>query len=283
MKTLARLVLCVLVTAVATVAIATGIGGAVLLPTGAHALASFGLAGVAVAAAALAIVDIADMAPDVLAGIAQAVTRVRRRSWRSFAAVLAGQSTAMSRTSLSGAAALAVLLAAGTARAEVGKFVTSNATSVSIGRATAFRVGSATLWAAPSSSYDDAPTSVQMKIWNHDLAKVDSEGVHLAPGVDLDGHPIATVGDVMRAESRCVVADSMNAVAIDSLQRQLDRHGRDRFALALVTALGGGAVGGFFISIMGLTLFARTFSLRRWISRADRSRMKREAEQGTFR
>ncbi len=46
-----------------------------------------------------------------------------------------------------------------------------------------------------------------------------------------------------------------------------------------IVAFGGGVLGALFVVLAMPRLFARTFTMRRWIARAERARMEREAEQ----
>lgn len=102
MKTLARLVLWLCVVAVAAGAMAAGMGGMIFLPSLGDVVLSFALAACATVLGAIGmdrLVGIAldDVKLDVLVDwIRVRNCRRRRRAWRSYAAALAGETTAAS-------------------------------------------------------------------------------------------------------------------------------------------------------------------------------------------
>lgn len=99
MKTLARLALWLLVVAISTASIGIGLGGAVLLP-GYDAVFSFLVAVCGLVPAAHGMDELVGIADNVKLDLLIDWFRVRnwrrRRTWRSYAAALAGQSTAAS-------------------------------------------------------------------------------------------------------------------------------------------------------------------------------------------
>lgn len=99
MMTIARLVLWLIIVGIAAGAMAAGLGGMVFLPSLVDVVLSFGLAASATVLGAIGMdrvvgVSLDDLKLDLLIDWFRVYHWRRRRAWRAYAAVLAGQSTA---------------------------------------------------------------------------------------------------------------------------------------------------------------------------------------------
>lgn len=118
-------------------------------------------------------------------------------------------------------------------------------------------------------NHGDHPGSVSVTIGSRESAVFNENGTEFHGDVAIDGDPVVTFGMLGR------LLTSFNAQYVT--RQEIADHEQE-YAVGLVfAAVGGGAAGAGLFSLLGVTLFARAFAMRRWTARAHRSLLRRLA------
>jgi hypothetical protein len=106
---------------------------------------------------------------------------------------------------------------------------------------------------------------------------VDDSGTHLfGETVDVNGDLVVTMETLFRALKGAVYFHDARYVTREAFAE----HENDLAVCMTIAAVGGGAAGAGVAALFGLTLFSRTFAMRRWISRAHRELEQKKMANG---